>query len=258
MRVVSLASGSGGNAYAVVSGGAALLVDCGISCRELVKRCCAAGIDPVSICAVAFTHNHNDHVKGAATFHSRFPGATFYANLMTAEAVALATGVPEGDFCLFENGQPFEAGPFEVKAFSIPHDVPDPVGFLVRAGGATYFHATDVGAPLDSIGVNLAEADLATLESNHDPVMLAQSARPECLKARIRGDHGHLANGDAADLVRRFASPKLKTLALAHLSRECNAPHLAERAMRDALVAMGRSDVVLKVLDQDQVVVVRE
>ena len=63
MRVVSLASGSGGNAYAVVSGGAALLVDCGISCRELVKRCCAAGIDPVSICAVAFTHNHNDHVN---------------------------------------------------------------------------------------------------------------------------------------------------------------------------------------------------
>ena len=93
MRVVSLASGSGGNAYAVVSGGAALLVDCGISCRELVKRCCAAGIDPVSICAVAFTHNHNDHVKGAATFHSRFPGATFYANLMTAEAVALAASV---------------------------------------------------------------------------------------------------------------------------------------------------------------------
>ena len=257
MRVVSLASGSGGNAYAVVSGGAALLVDCGISCRELVKRCCAAGIDPVSICAVAFTHNHNDHVKGAATFHSRFPGATFYANLMTAEAVALATGVPEGDFCLFENGQPFEAGPFEVKAFSIPHDVPDPVGFLVRAGGATYFHATDVGAPLDSVGVNLAEADVATLESNHDPVMLAQSRRTECLKRRIRGPRGHLANFECADLLRRFAPPKLKALLLAHISQECNAPHLAEADARAALAGRGLSSVPLKVLPQDGIVEVR-
>ena len=258
MRAVSLASGSAGNAYCVESDGAVLLVDCGISCRDLVSRCRAARIDPRTIAGAVFTHNHIDHVKGLATFHRRFPDAGLFANWMTAEAIASVTGVPEEDFSIFENGQEFEVGPFSVKPFHVPHDVPDPVGYLVRAGGETYFHATDVGAPLDSIGVNLSEADYATLESNHDPVMLAQSARPECLKARIRGDHGHLANCDAADLVRRFASPRLKALALAHLSRECNAPHVAERTMRETLVAMGRTDVELKVLGQDEVVVVRE
>ena len=254
MRVVSLASGSAGNAYCVEAAGEILLIDCGISCRELVKRCRMAGLDPKRIVAAVFTHNHTDHVKGLETFHSRFPQVALYANWMTAEAVEAVTGVSEQEFAMFENGQPFEVGPFEVKPFSIPHDVPDPVGYLVKAEGHVYFHATDVGAPLDSVGVNLAEADIATLESNHDPEMLCLSMRPECLKRRIRGDRGHLSNDDAASLVRRFASARLKRLALAHLSRECNAPHLAEAAMRSALDGMGRGDIELTLLGQSEVV----
>lgn len=254
MRIVSLASGSGGNAYCVVAEGGILMIDCGISCREIVRRCRAAALDPRCIEAVVFTHNHIDHVKGLATFHSHFPGARLYSNLMTADAIEAATGVGAAEFALFENGQPFEAGPFEVCAFSIPHDVPDPVGYTVRAEGTTYFHATDVGSPLDSVGVHLAEADIATLESNHDPVMLAASARPESLKSRIRGPRGHLSNSDAAGLVRRFASPRLRRLALAHLSRECNEPHVAEREMREAIAARGLGGTELKILSQEEVV----
>lgn len=253
MRIVSLASGSGGNAYCVESAGAVLLIDCGISCREFVNRCRAACVDPSRIVAAVFTHDHYDHIKGVEVFHRRFPAAALYANWMTAEAIEASVGVSQLEFTVFENGQPFEAGPFEIKPFSIPHDVPDPVGYLVRAGGLNYFHATDIGAPLDSIGVNLAEADVATLESNHDLMMLSGSMRPESLKRRIRGDRGHLCNEDAAQLVRRFASPRLRRLALAHLSRECNAPHLAEAAMRAALADIGRSDISLAVLSQDAV-----
>jgi len=256
MKVASLASGSSGNAYCVESDDAVLLIDCGISCRELVRRCRAVCIDPRRIVAAVFTHNHIDHVKGLSTFHSHFPGAELFANMMTADAVASVTGVGESEFSVFENGQEFEVGPFTIKAFSIPHDVPDPVGYLVRADGLTYFHATDVGAPLDSVGVNLAEADIATLESNHDPGMLTASERPESLKRRIFGDRGHLSNDDAAALVRRFASPRLRTLALAHLSRECNVPHLAECAMRAALAESGRGDVVLRILGQEAPVTV--
>ena len=145
-------------------------------------------------------------------------------------------------------------GSFSVHAFSIPHDTSDPVGFLVRAGGETYFHGTDIGTPLDSIGLKLAEADVATLESNHDLVMLRTSGRAPSLIQRIAGPRGHLANEQACDLVRRFASPKLKTLALAHLSRDCNSPHLAEGAMRDTLAEMGRADICLRILSQDEVV----
>ena len=252
MRIVSLASGSAANAYCVESGGDVLLVDCGLSCRELVRRCTLARIDPARIVAAVFTHNHSDHVKGAGTFHSKFPHVPLYANFMTADAIAASTGVDPGDFAIFENGQPFSAGAFEVRAFSIPHDVPDPVGYTIEAEGLVYFHATDVGAPLDSVGFHLSLADAATLEFNHDPQMLAASSREESLKRRIRGPRGHLSNPDAARLVKDFATNRLSFLALAHLSRECNAPHLALAAAREAVSAAGLASVELLALSQDE------
>ena len=254
MKVVSLASGSAGNAYCVEAEGRVLLIDCGLSCRELLKRSRAAGIDLGSVVAAVFTHSHDDHIKGVAKFHDCFPNAGLFANAMTADAISAATGVDEMDFSIFENGQDFEVGPFGIAPFAIPHDTSDPVGFLVSAGCCRYFHATDIGTPLDSIGRNLGEADVATLESNHDAVLLRGSGRHPSLIQRIAGPRGHLSNDQACELVRRFASPRLKVLALAHLSRDCNVPHVAEGAMRSTLVEMGRDDVSLKVLCQDEIV----
>jgi phosphoribosyl 1,2-cyclic phosphodiesterase len=182
---------------------------------------------------------------------------------MTAEVVAHDCDLPGDSFSCFENGQTFSVGPFDVSPFSIPHDASDPVGFLVRARTSSaaerpiaYFHCTDAGAPLDSIGLKLAEADVATLESNHDPVLLKTSGRPPSLVQRIAGPRGHLSNEQACELVRRFSSPRLKVLALAHLSRECNAPHLADGAMSRTLSEIGRTDVVLKTLSQDEPVAI--
>ena len=223
MRVVSLASGSKGNAYLVEHCGEALLIDCGV-CYKKLKG--------VEFSAVIVTHSHSDHVCGLPTLlkHRDVP---VFANAMTAEATACECGVPEDAFVCFENGQSFDIGPFSVSPFSIPHDTSDPVGFLVSA---------------------LAEADFATLESNHDPVLLRQSGRHPSLIQRIAGPRGHLSNDQACELVRRFASPKLKSLALAHLSRDCNVPRIAEEAMRSTLMEMGRPDVVLKVLSQDETI----
>ena len=251
MRFVSLASGSGGNAYALESQGEVLLVDCGICYRELKKRMEAAGLSPWAVCGVVVTHEHGDHVKGLEVFHKRHVDVPFFANFMTAEAVESQFAPLEGAFTIFENGMDFGVGPFDVAAFPIPHDVSDPVGYTVRADGKTYFHATDVGSPLDSVGVKFAAADFATLESNHDIVLLNTSDHPESLKSRIRGPRGHLCNEDAAALASRFASPRLRHISLAHLSSECNEPRLALCAMRQALDAAGRQDVTLEILTQD-------
>ena len=250
MRIVSLASGSAGNACLVERAGEMLLIDCGITCRQLRTRAEAVGFDLGRLRAVLVTHSHRDHVEGLRVLLRKFDVPVF-ANLMTAESVTTQAEVPEEAFVCFENGQSFEVGGFSISPFSIPHDTSDPVGYLVRADGVTYFHGTDIGTPLDSVGLKLAEADVATLESNHDPVLLKTSDRAESLKQRIAGPRGHLSNDQAADLVRRFASPRLRKLALAHLSRECNAPHLAEGTMRETLQELRRTDVELEVLEQD-------
>ena len=240
MNVVPIASSSKGNAYVVEQGGEALLVDCGVSCK-----CLKASFDLTHLRGILITHNHADHVSGLRRLLNCVDVPVF-ANAMTPEAIACQEHVEERVFACFENGQPFEVGPFVVSPFSVPHDAADPVGYLIR-GEQTYFHGTDIGTPLDSIGVRLSEADLATLESNHDPVLLGTSPRPPCLKQRIAGPRGHLSNDQACALVRRFASPRLRRLWLAHLSGECNAPHLALGAMRETLAGMGRVDIEVEV-----------
>lgn len=237
MKVVPLASSSSGNAYLVETAGSAVLVDCGI---------CYKRLKDVAVDAVLVTHSHSDHISGLKTLlkHREIP---VYANVMTAEAVAHECGLDDSAFVCFENGQEFEVGAFTASAFSVPHDTSDPVGYLLRAGGETYFHGTDIGTPLDSIGLKLAEATIATLESNHDPVMLRTSGRPPYLVQRIAGPRGHLSNDQACELVRKFASPRLKKLYLAHLSHQCNSEHLAICSMREMLREIGRTDIELVV-----------
>ena len=241
MKIISLASGSGGNAYLVEQGGATLLIDCGVCFKSL------KALLPDGLCGILVTHSHTDHVSGLRTLLKHVDVPVF-ANSMTAEATACQEKIDESVFACFENGQSFDVGPFAVSPFSIPHDTSDPVGYLVRTQAGTYFHGTDIGTPLDSIGLKLAEAEVATLESNHDLVMLRTSRRPPSLVQRIAGPRGHLSNDQACELVRRFASPRLRKLFLAHLSHECNAPHLALDAMRRTLDELGRTDIETEVI----------
>lgn len=66
MRMTVLASGSKGNSTVIASPSTTILVDAGLSCRELLKRMKAAGEDPTSLSAILITHEHQDHVTGLA------------------------------------------------------------------------------------------------------------------------------------------------------------------------------------------------
>lgn len=248
MTFVPIASSSSGNAYVVEHAGRAVLIDCGVPLKEIEARCGEAGVDTRSIEGVLVTHNHSDHIACLQPFLRRHD-VPVYANALTAESVAAALGLEIESFAIFENGQEFEAGGLSIRPFSIPHDTPDPVGFLVSSPEGTYFHGTDMGSPLDSVGRMFSLADEATLESNHDEELLIRSRRRQSLIRRILGPRGHLSNGDAADFAVRFASARLKRLHLAHLSSECNTPRLALDTMAGALFRAGRGDIEIDVLD---------
>lgn len=250
MRVCSLGSGSGGNCIALEACGQLLLIDCGLSYRELKKRMAAVGLPVESVSGVFFTHDHGDHCRGLATFHKHNPQAALFANGNTADAISTMCGVEDGWF-VFETAERMLVGGLAVTSFSVPHDAADPVGYLFSDGKSSYFHATDMGVMTLPAKEALSKATCAVLESNHDPELLARSDRAESLKQRIRGRSGHLSNDQAADAVREVNPPKLRTLLLAHLSHQCNADYIAVETMQRALKDLGRADVTLAALSQD-------
>lgn len=249
MRVRAFASGSKGNSLTIRSGATTVLVDLGLACADLLRRMKACAFDPATVSAILFTHDHDDHCHGLGTYHKKFPAVRLFANDGTAEAIMRKTGVDEG-WSIFETASAFDIGDLHVSAFSVPHDAADPVGYLFEDGRTSLFVATDFGTVTAPIRAAFAAARFAILESNHDPELLQKSDRPWITKTRIAGRSGHLTNEAAADLLRATNPLDLKTILLAHLSEECNQPHMALEAMTAACHDLGRADIRIFTLAQ--------
>jgi phosphoribosyl 1,2-cyclic phosphodiesterase len=78
MRMTVLASGSRGNATVVAAGGTAVLVDAGLSCRELLRRMSMTGEDPAKLNAILITHEHLDHVAGLSVLARKLKIPVFF------------------------------------------------------------------------------------------------------------------------------------------------------------------------------------
>ena len=87
------------------------------------------------------------------------------------------------------------------------------------------------------------------LECNHDAALLAASAYPPFLKARIAGELGHLSNDQAAQLLAALPRERLRVVVAAHLSRRNNTADLARAALAQVL---GAAPDEVDVADQDR------
>ena len=156
------------------------------------------------------------------------------------------------DWHLFDTGSSFEIGDVGVETFSIPHDAQDPVGFILRTAIGNIGFATDLGHVTKLVLDRIRAANVLVLESNHDVKMLQDCPRRSwALKQRILGRHGHISNATAADAVAQVMSAGLKQLYLAHLSRECNKPELAQHVMAEQLHHIGATHVQMQIAAQD-------
>jgi len=144
---------------------------------------------------------------------------------------------------VFQTGSPFELGDFRVEPFSVPHDALDPVGFIFTSGGVKVGVVTDMGMATTLIRERLRHCRILVVEANHDEHLLKQSGRPWSLIQRILGRQGHLSNEALAAMLVEIAHPGMTDVLLAHLSRECNEPALAEREVRRALAARGHGHI---------------
>ena len=243
-RFCVLASGSKGNALWVEAGDDVVLVDCGLSGKELKKRLAAAGLDPCRIKAVLVTHEHRDHILGAGVA-ARLLKKPLYINRSTWNRAAPTLGRIEPVF--FETGRRLVVGDLAIHPFSTSHDSADPVGFTFQSGDTRLGLATDLGIATALVKERLRGCQALILESNHDPQMLIDGPYPWDLKRRVRGRQGHLSNEDAALLLAELLHPGLSHVVLAHLSEVNNRPELALEAAgsvlnkkRPALCAAGQ------------------
>ena len=239
MLVTVLASGSGGNACVVESGRTRVLVDAGLSAREIERRMAARGIAPESIVGLLLTHEHNDHSSGALVFAARWD-CPVYTTVGTASAIGL-----EGDlftpFVRVLPGRDERIGDLGVRAFATPHDALESVAYSLEDGDARMVIASDLGRAEESFVDFLRQATTVLLEFNHDEDMLRDGPYTWPLKRRISGGLGHLSNSQSAEAIRRSAGARLRRVVATHLSRTNNTVELARAVLARAIERSGWS-----------------
>ena len=261
LKVCVLGSGSSGNCTYIASEHTRLLIDAGLSCKETDRRLNIIGADLADINALCISHEHDDHISSLKALyrksatrkpHGGHAGLKLYANSATIEAIERDENMRGLPWNIFTTGSPFIVGDIKIEPFSVPHDSYDPVGFVLSRGHSRKDHperlgiVTDMGLATELIRERLKRCRILILEANHDSGMLKDSGRPWPLIQRIAGRQGHLSNDKAAELITEIAGPELKCVFLAHLSSDCNRPELAVKAVRDALLKIGRTDVSVK------------
>ena len=238
MRLYILASGSRGNAAVVEGPTGSVLVDCGLSRRELHRRAALVGCDLDRVCAILVTHEHGDHTSGLSVICNHFDGPV-YATAGTAMARAHLTRLP---LSAVSNDCRLELGGMIVQGFPLSHDVSDPMCFRFeiveshRVVDAIAW-ATDTGYLTASAMHALHGCRILGIEANHDPQALADGPYPRFLKNRIAGDTGHLSNAQAAEALPDLITSDTQTVVAMHVSQENNRTDLAAQALAQAVNA---------------------
>ena len=233
MRFASLGSGSDGNGLLVEAGTTCILVDCGFSLDDAVTRLARLEVKAADLDAILITHEHDDHMGGAARLARKF-GLSVWLTSGTLQSAA-GKFADVTDIRLFDCRRSFTVGDIEVTPYTVPHDAREPAQFVFGDGAACIGLLTDAGSITAHMREVLGGLDALVLECNHDLDMLWNGPYPQPLKQRIAGRFGHLDNAAAAQLVANVDCSRLQHLVAAHLSRHNNTPELAINALANAL-----------------------
>jgi phosphoribosyl 1,2-cyclic phosphodiesterase len=246
-----LGSGSRGNATFIKTDTVRILIDAGLSRRELAKRLESIGEDPDGIDAVLITHEHNDHGAGLRTLLKEL-SIKAYLTPGTLKGLQPETFEMEGsEIVLIAAGVPFTVGDAEIMPFAVPHDANEPTAFSVFCQGMRITQLTDVGHMAESVVSHLMGADCLILESNHDLEMLRVGPYPWVLKQRLMGRYGHLSNTAVARFIRDQYDGHAAHMVLAHLSERNNHPEVARQEALRALRHRGFNSTVATTRQQD-------
>lgn len=235
MRFASLGSGSAGNCLVVEQASTRLLLDCGFSPNEVVKRLQRLDLIPEQISGILVTHEHDDHAKGAFKFAAKYniPVWLSHGTLKMCERYMLNSS--QVTLNIIDSHIQFSIEAIQINPYPVPHDAREPTQFTFSDGQYKLGVLTDAGSSTAHIEQVLSACDALVLECNHDLHMLENGAYPYSLKKRVGGKLGHLDNQSAAALLAKLDNSRLKHIIAAHLSAKNNTPALAQQALSAVL-----------------------
>jgi len=224
MEICALASGSSGNCFYLGNRkDSGILIDAGITSKQIVERLTKIGKKPGKIKAIFITHEHSDHIRGVDVFARSF-GVPIFATKKTIKDRFLCSD--ENLINPIKNNETLQAAGLQIEAFSKSHLAEDPVSYNV-INHKRVSVITDVGHACKNVVSNVADSDFLFLESNYDEIMLKNSFYPAHTKAWIKSDEGHLSNTQAGLCVLEHGSKKLKNVVLSHISINNNTEDIA-------------------------------
>ncbi|SFD70462.1 Phosphoribosyl 1,2-cyclic phosphodiesterase [Lentibacillus persicus] len=248
LRFSVLASGSTGNAFYIESDKEKLLVDAGLSGKQMDRLFSEVAVDPSQLTGILVTHEHSDHIKGLGIIARKY-NLPIYANEKTWTAM-------ENDIGKISLDQKFHFGMEEVKtfgdidveSFGVSHDAAEPMFFTFRNNGKKVALVTDLGYVSERIKRTVEDADAYIFEANHDVGMLRMGRYPWNVKRRILSDSGHVSNEDCALALTDLISNRTQRVYLAHLSQDNNMKDLARMSVDNILKERG---INLDICDTD-------
>lgn len=243
LRFISFGSGSCGNcAYLGIPGEGGVLIDAGIDEATITKGLSDNCIPLSQISGILVTHDHADHVRGVYSLLRHNRHMVIYCTPKTLTGMLRRHGISRRlqDYHkpIFKEFE-YPIGPFTVTPFETSHDGSDNVGYSIACGPYRFVVATDMGLITERADHYMRQANMLVVESNYDSDMLRRGRYPEHLKARIRGERGHMDNSATASYLAEIWRPELTHIYLCHLSHDNNTPDLALAATTAALQARG-------------------
>lgn len=236
-----LASGSSGNCYYLGTLEKGILIDAGISARNIHRFLREMGLDFPQIYGVLVTHDHADHIRAVGTLGEKIH-LPIYATELIHQGIDRNYGVSvklRTSRKYFKVGEPFELCGMTINTFPVSHDSTQCVGYVIDVAGTRFMIATDCGEPSQELLDALKTSNHIVIEANHDEQMLLNGPYPTYLKERILSPRGHQSNVVCGELLAESYHVGMRHIWLCHLSEENNDPKLAHRTITEYLESVG-------------------